>query len=380
MHNPLIIGLSTGAAFLLSFLLLNAPKNNNHPANWWLGVFMATLAGAFLEIFLHNLNLHPQYPFTLDVLELCRFLSAPTLYLSILFFTNPNKSFTRKDLWHFVPFVVFFLFRIIPILRGYSWQFPNESIQFIVFAIIRNALPLQTVVYWVLCYRTLQNHHKNIQKISATIENINLDWLHYFLLVLAVLVVVWLNLVVFNITILFDFTPFVYLASVVFLAHFALRQREIYPFEKHDLRQLSAVIEDNNTPEKTKYQRLTDVEIHTLKDKLNYLMQYEKVYLDNELSLPQLANKMTISPQDLSYLINEAFGENFFSFINRHRIEEAKRLLLSEKFDQLNILGIAYQAGFNSKTTFNTTFKKQVGLSPSDFVKTKKTEKKQKNA
>ncbi len=99
-------------------------------------------------------------------------------------------------------------------------------------------------------------------------------------------------------------------------------------------------------------------------------MQYEKVYLDNELSLPQLSEKMSISPQDLSYLINEACGENFFSFINRHRVEEAKRLLLSEKYDQLNILGIAYQAGFNSKTTFNTTFKKQVGLSPSDFVKT----------
>lgn len=379
MHNPLIIGLSTGAAFLLSFLLFNAPKNNNHQANRWLGVFMATLAGAFLEIFIHNLNLQKQYPFTLDMLQLCRFLSAPTMYLSILFFTNPNKSFTRKYLWHFAFFVVFFLFSMSSILWGHDWQFPNETIQFIVFAIIRNALPVQSMIYWFLSYRILQKHQKNIQKISATVYNINLDWLRHFLLILAILVVIWLNLAIFNITTLYDFTPYIYLTSVFFLAHFTLRQREIYPFEKEDLKELSAVIENSNTSEKTKYQRLTDTEINTLKDKLNYLMQYEKVYLDNELSLLQLAQKMAISPQDLSYLINEAYEENFFSFVNRHRVEEAKRLLLSEKYDQLNILGIAYQAGFNSKTTFNTTFKKQVGLSPSDFVKKEKVQKQQKN-
>jgi AraC-like DNA-binding protein len=108
-------------------------------------------------------------------------------------------------------------------------------------------------------------------------------------------------------------------------------------------------------------------------------MQYEKVYLDNELSLPQLAEKMAISSQDLSYLINEAYQENFFSFINRHRVEEVKRLLLTKKYDQFNILGIAYQAGFNSKTTFNAAFKKQVGQSPSHFVKTSKTQKQEKN-
>jgi AraC-like DNA-binding protein len=379
MNNPLIIGLTTGTAFLLSFLLINAPKNNNRNANIWLGAFVATLAAAFLEIFIHNLSLQKQYPFVLDMLELSRFLSAPTVYLSIQFFTIPNKAFYKKDLWHFAPFVVFFLFRMSSILRGSDWQISNETMQFMVFAIIRNTLPVQTVVYWILSYRKLQKHRSNIEKISATVDTINLNWLRYFLLVLAILVVIWLNLAVFNITVLYDFTPYIYLVSVFFLAHFALRQREIYPFEKEDLQDISAVIQEQNTLEKTKYQRLTDTETITLKDTLNRLMQYEKAYLDNELSLPQLAEKMAISPQDLSYLINESYGENFFSFINRHRVEEVKRLLLTEKYDQFNILGIAYQAGFNSKTTFNAAFKKQVGQSPSDFVKTSKTQEQEKN-
>jgi AraC-like DNA-binding protein len=77
---------------------------------------------------------------------------------------------------------------------------------------------------------------------------------------------------------------------------------------------------------------------------------------------------MAISIHDLSYLLNEAFGMNFFRFINLYRIEEAKQLMISEKYRHLNILGIAYSAGFNSKTTFNTAFKKETGVSPSQFM------------
>ncbi|TEB41605.1 AraC family transcriptional regulator, partial [Flavobacterium circumlabens] len=72
---------------------------------------------------------------------------------------------------------------------------------------------------------------------------------------------------------------------------------------------------------------------------------------------------------ETSFVINELYGDNFYNFINKYRIEKAKSLLLSEKYNQLNILGIAYESGFNSKTTFNTTFKKNTGFSPTEFVK-----------
>jgi len=77
---------------------------------------------------------------------------------------------------------------------------------------------------------------------------------------------------------------------------------------------------------------------------------------------------MSVSVHDLSYLLNEGFGKNFFQFINSYRVAEAKRLMLSEKNRHLNLLGIAYSAGFNSKTTFNTAFKRETGMSPSMFV------------
>ena len=67
--------------------------------------------------------------------------------------------------------------------------------------------------------------------------------------------------------------------------------------------------------------------------------------------------------------MNEGFGENFYKFINRFRIEESQRLLLNPAFNHFNILGIAFEAGFNSKATFNKTFKENIGISPSEFVK-----------
>ena len=97
-------------------------------------------------------------------------------------------------------------------------------------------------------------------------------------------------------------------------------------------------------------------------------METERLFLDNELGLPELAKEMYISSHDLSYLLNEGFGMNFFQFINTYRVNEAKQLMLSDKHRHLNLLGIAYSAGFNSKTTFNTAFKKETGLSPSQFI------------
>lgn len=85
------------------------------------------------------------------------------------------------------------------------------------------------------------------------------------------------------------------------------------------------------------------------------------------LNLPNLARFMNLSVHEMSELINMGFDENFAQFINRYRVEESKRLLLSEKHAHLSMVGIAFEAGFNSKTAFNMAFKKMVGVSPTAY-------------
>jgi len=367
MSDPLLIGLTTGGAFLLSFLLFTNPKNINVKANLWLAVFVFTLACAMLEIFLHNLALVKNHRVMLSLIEAIRFLSAPTLYLSVSFFTSANKKNVEGISLHFALFIAALIFLLPNIITGENFRFPNQLTARIVLTFFQVSLPLQTVVYWCLSYLKLRLHQQNIKKIASTTDEIDLSWLKHFLWVLAAIVLIWLNLALFNFTLFFDFTPLVYLICMYFLAYFALKQKEIYPFTKAALQELDVVISKTNAKTE-KQKRLTESQIVSVKEKLENLMQSEKLYLNNELSLPLLSQKVGVSIHELSYLINDVYGENFFSFVNKYRIEEAKRLLCSEKYEALNILGIGFEAGFNSKTTFNTAFKKSTGLSPREFA------------
>ena len=163
-------------------------------------------------------------------------------------------------------------------------------------------------------------------------------------------------------------THFGYLFLVFYLAYFSLRQQEIYPFRDGDVAEIAEIIQETAQPQQTKRFSTQDLEVARIK--LVQVMEVEKAFLDPNLGLPQLAKQVQLSTHDLSYLINEGFGENFFQFVNRYRIEEAKMLLISPQHKHLNILGIACEAGFRSKSTFNATFKKMTGMSPSHFVRT----------
>lgn len=96
-------------------------------------------------------------------------------------------------------------------------------------------------------------------------------------------------------------------------------------------------------------------------------MQKTKVYLDPEMSLEQLAAKANIPKHHITQLLNERFGKNFYAFINEYRIAEAMERLKTD--GNLNILSLAYDCGFNSKSSFNTYFKKVTGLTPSAYKK-----------
>ena len=86
-----------------------------------------------------------------------------------------------------------------------------------------------------------------------------------------------------------------------------------------------------------------------------------------ELTLDQLAGQLSMKAKLLSQVINEVLGQNFFDFINRYRIQEARRLLTNPVDPKVTVLEILYEVGFNSKSSFNTLFKKYTGLTPTEF-------------
>ena len=103
------------------------------------------------------------------------------------------------------------------------------------------------------------------------------------------------------------------------------------------------------------------------KKRIETLMTTEKLYQNPELTLSGLAKKLGVNTVQLSRIINQGFGLNFNDFINRYRVDEVKQMLINRQQDQFTIMSLAYEAGFNSKATFNRAFKKFTGSNPKDF-------------
>ena len=115
---------------------------------------------------------------------------------------------------------------------------------------------------------------------------------------------------------------------------------------------------------KYKQELLAPSQVELFRSKLLALMADESPYLDPSLSLRELASRLELPPNHLSQLLNESIGENFSEFVNRHRLEAFQKQALDPRNRHLTLLALALDSGFNSKTTFNTYFKKRMGMAP----------------
>lgn len=123
--------------------------------------------------------------------------------------------------------------------------------------------------------------------------------------------------------------------------------------------------------EKKNKEKQTLLDKPTADQYLNRLMEYveaEEPFLDPSLSLRSLANRIQIHPNQLSWLINNRMEKNFNEFINHFRVEYFKELAVDPKNAHISLIGLAYESGFNSKTVFNTYFKKEVGMTPRAYL------------
>ncbi len=102
-------------------------------------------------------------------------------------------------------------------------------------------------------------------------------------------------------------------------------------------------------------------------ERIDSAMREHKPYLEPDLTLDMLAETLNIPARDLSLVFNRHFGSNFYEFINRYRIEEAQKMLADPKHKSKTITHIYLDAGFNSKSVFNTFFKKHVGKTPTEY-------------
>ncbi|MCB0375944.1 MAG: helix-turn-helix transcriptional regulator, partial [Sinomicrobium sp.] len=362
--------LTTGAMLLLVFLIWTHPKGANRLANRWLSAFLASIFLMMLDDLFNAADLYRRFSNLIGLDALATFFVPPAFYLSILHFVTPRRRWRPADLRHFVLFFFFLLLYVSFLtldaatkIASYE-QEQTDGITHPVVAVLLLLFFLQVFFYWVLSYRRLLRHQRAIRLIVSSEERVDLRWLQYFLLGFLIMLLMWTVTVFYESELILKVAQVFYFLGVFFLAYHAIRQGEVFAFSSDEQEVIREIIEASEKPEAARKKLLSDTELAEFKRRLDALMLSEKIYQDNELSLPRLADVMDTSTHILSYLLNEGYGENFFQLVNRHRVEMAKAMLADPDLADRNVLSIAYEAGFNSKTAFNTSFKTITGLSP----------------
>lgn len=318
------------------------------------------------------------------------YLFGPLTYLYVRALTQPTELKSSTRLWlHFLPFVIGLIISIPLVLM------PQEQIADLVYSSVDSLNPQQVLVqililfiaissmiqigiYLFLSIHDLYQHHHRIENEFSYLERISLTWLRNLLIALALL---YLSYLVEVLLILFlenyDETIGVHYPLIVILiyamGYMGLRQPTI--FTRQDLKREHVERtsdrddgSDTGDDQQAKYRKSAlDRETSSiLFDELKHHMKEHRPHLDSTLSLSQLASRLSLSANYLSQIINEQAGQHFFDFINAYRVESAKQALtVSNQYG--NILNIALDAGFNSKSAFYNAFKRHTGLTPSQF-------------
>ncbi|AEE53589.1 AraC family transcriptional regulator [Haliscomenobacter hydrossis] len=368
----MLINTFCAASFIyLGFTLWLKSRDQNTLANRWLALFLLFVSFLQLDDAFMAAGTYLIYPHLFSLLDPFIFAVAPCLYWSVFHFTQPDRRFYPQSLLHFTPAMLLFVLSIPAFLESEKEKLelikilsvPKDKINTV--AIVAFSIVfLQCILYLSFSFIEILKHQKRLQLITSNKAESDLNWLKYFLLVIAVLLGLWMLEIGFFKTFAGAEMSWGYLLGCYFLGYHAIRQKEIFPFASQDLQDIHEIMQENES-----LVHSTSIFDPDQKERLIQLIENEKPYLDPELSLPKLAKMMNCSTHELSNLINRGFERNFYQLINAYRIEESKHLLLDEQLSHLNILAIGFEAGFNSKTTFNTTFKNLTGMSPLEYRK-----------
>ena len=367
MEPSLISLLSFLITFQLLFvgIFLITHKKGNRRNNILLGTIFFLIAWNMGDLTLQMNGVFFKWEFLQHIDDGFFLLYGPIFYLYAQGVIFRDFKLSSGNLLHLIPYL---LLTILLLSLGNLTPSTSEEI-------INNDLPWQFYlisafmyahffVYLGLTYKSLLNYRKIIKNKYSQIDQINLDWLSSsinafglltFLSLIQNFIALAENRSVFMVTLILLLIFVFYFVNKVILK--ALRQPEIF-----------AGITQNET---SKYlgSNLTPSQIEEYKKQLLALLSSEKPFLNPQVSLTDLSEKLSVSTKHLSQVINQSFNKSFFDFINTYRIQEVQQILKEPMDDKLTVLEAMYEAGFNSKSSFNTAFKKETGQTPTEFRK-----------
>jgi AraC-like DNA-binding protein len=356
-----VLNLLGAAQGVLLALALLTQKAGRQTANRLMAALTLTISIAVSGAVLLTSNYVFAFPHLSRLHQPFVFLAAPLLFLYIRELAARERKFKRKDFLHFIPFVACLIY-----LLPYFLQTRTQKIQVLLseflqesfgpWYYIRSAMLIaQVLVYLILIVLIIIQYSRRAKERDSARDRAVLFEVRFFVVATAVL---WVA-VVFRYAI--PTTPNLLVPLGASLL--------IYAMGYLKLRRPDSATGGKDEQPARKYEKstLTPERSERYLDKLVNFMEKEKPFTDGDLTIQKLAEKLSIPANHLSQTINERLGQTFSDFVNSYRVEAAKRKLLDPAFRHLSVLGIAEEVGFNSKSSFNSVFKKHTNMTPSEF-------------
>lgn len=299
------------------------------------------------------------------------YIDGPLLFLCIKALVFRDFALKRRDLWHLIPLAIFVGYMLSAF---YSLPFAQRdylirSEEFVYgkgYVLLEFMAKTMRVVYCVLCLVLIAKYKKLRESTQSHVQKMDVTWVQT--LVMGFLLIVGMEMVlaitkVVNLFQNFHWAVFEWMGLSAYYMWFVLVNLLVFTGIRY-----FASFEPVQSTEPSKK---TNVQEHMLNpavaEKITQAMQTDKLYMEPDITLDNLAQTLGYPPKDLSMVINRHFGVNFYEFINQFRVDEAKRMLTSQEHKHTTITDIYMAVGFNSKSVFYTFFKKKVGLTPSQY-------------
>jgi AraC-like DNA-binding protein len=340
-------------------LVLTAKKNRNRSFNRVLAILLTVLSLSILHSVIASGNADGPY----KIKEPLILVIGPLL----LFYVREcigTKSTGLKNFLHFIPLLLFFLialpFYVLGASSSYSQFIIQNSNEITSFS--WTFIVAQYGFYWWKIVHILKDHMASVKSEFSSLEGKTLSWLRTFVHVFGILFGLFTGTVLLilhtsHYSAVGNIVSFGLSCVIFVLGYQGLLQEELFS----NFQQASS--HEKKTPEPVRYSIKED----RLSEKLVTYFEEKKPYLDESLTLTKLAEQLNVTRNQLSFVINNKFGSNFYTFVNKYRLEEVKRLLADPKNKNFTVLSLAFQAGFASKSSFNEIFKKFNGMTPTEY-------------
>lgn len=352
--------------FFLAFILITKPNKTN--ADKLLFTWFIIIGLHLFLFYIFESGNYKSFPYLLGINIPLPLVHGPMLYIYTASITNQSKKWTI-DIVHFIPIIILYIYLFdfyfsSEELKIYTYENKGKGFESLM-QLISILINLSGIIYFLLSIYLLKNHKKNISNHFSFSEKINLNWLRNLIYGVGF---IWLFVFFAD----DELTYGVIVLFVISIGYFGINQAGIFN-QNNSFKELldEGVKVKEIKDDFIKYEKsnLSDESALRIQEEMNKLMINEELYKDSELNLNDLAEKLNVSTNHLSQVINSLENKTFYDYINQYRINKFCSIIESKEYKNYTILAIALDCGFNSKSTFNRNFKNYKGITPSEFLR-----------